>query len=501
MSIGATTDPRTTSAPAGLDLLPPARRDGAAGSAAAGGTWYIANYVTPPSHQDHSTWRGERFQRRRVSSALVIEQDRDRAGAPDDVWVRPRRVARCSWRLGDSVGVHVGASGAHFSGAERCGSVWSCPVCAAVIRAERAAEIESGVMRHMAGGGGALFVTGTIRHAVGDTLAVGLEAVLEGWRRVIRGTPWKKWAARLGLVGVIRSVEVTRGHRNGWHPHLHGILLTEAPVSSGLRQAFDAWVTERWRVMVEKLGARLPSAARGFTVQNVDGDGRVLARYLVKLQEEKKRVGIGAEIARGDLKNGRRGSRLPFELLDTAGHNDKDRDLWLEYVDATAGRLCFTWSKGLRKALALEEDRTDDQIMADGSIGELVGVIDAQTYDILRTCGQLADLLEQIETAAAGGEAGYLLQLVTPKRGEGVEVDSAQRLPEVLRSNNGLPMDLRLSRVRAAQRERLDLPEVGGRDPHFGPFVLGAHVLNDAPRLFALRAERQAQQLAEFEAK
>ncbi|MGW8593496.1 protein rep [Dietzia sp. NPDC055877] len=387
-----------------------------------------------------------------MSSALVIGQDRDRAGAVDGDWVRPRRVARCSWRVGTDVGVHVGPSGAHFSGIERCGSVWSCPVCSAVIRADRAKEIETGVVAHLENGGGALFLTGTIRHTRDDSLHVGLEAILSGWRKVINGTPWKRWAKRIGLVGIIRTVEITRSHRNGWHPHLHALALLEAPISDEMRAAFQSWVLERWRTMVTKLGARLPSVERGFTVRNVGKDGRVLAQYLTKVQEE-KRVQLGAEIARADLKSGRSGSRLPFQLLDTAGHNDDDKALWLEYVDATAGRRCFTWSKGLRTILGEGADRANDDEMPEAEKAPLLGVIDAETYDMLRKTPQITELMDQLEAAAAGGEAGYLLALVTPKR------DTAYA-----------PLEHSPERP---------LPEVAPRHPVLGPVLIGSRDLLD----------------------
>lgn len=467
MSVDTSHADRTTPTPARVAPGATQARAGAAEAGAAAPPWYIANYVTPPQWADRIIWRAERFQRRRVSSALVIAEDRERAGAAPEEWIRPRRVARCSWRVGTEVGVHVGASGAHFSGTERCGSVWSCPVCSAVIRSDRAAEIETGVVRHLENGGSALFFTGTIRHKTSDELAVGLEAILEGWRRVIRGNPWKKWASRIGLVGVIRTVEITRSHRNGWHPHLHALALLERPISDQMREAFEAWLLDRWRTMVTKLGARMPSVERGFTVREVGKDGRVLAQYLTKIQEE-KRVQLGAEIARADLKSGRAGSRLPFQLLDTAGHNDTDRDLWLEYVAATEGRRCFTWSKGLRAALGAGEDRTDDDQMPEAENGHLLGVIEAGTFDVLRTTNQLAELLDQIETAAAGGPAGYLLALVTPTPPP-VDADPA-----------------------TLSTPPCEIPAHAPRHPVLAPVLDGSRVLLDLDKRFRLRRQRAA---------
>lgn len=366
----------------------------------------------PPSVEDHQRWRRERFERRRISSKLVIEADRLDAGASAEQWIRPRRVARCSWRLGETVGVHHGPSGAHLSGTERCASIWACPVCSAVIRAERAAEIETGVVAHLDAGGGALFVTGTIRHAVGDLLETGLNAVIEGWTRVIRGNPWKKWAERIGLVGIVRSVEVTYGHVNGWHPHLHGLLLLKAPISDEMTAAFMAWIADRWRTMVTKLGADEPSDEYGFKVRAVGKDGRVLAKYLAKMQEHAG-VGVGSELARGDLKSARsQTSLMPFELLDSAFNNPEHAALWLDYLDATAGRQCITFSRGLRDLLGLGEDRTDEQLIEDSESAEMVGVLDGDTYDELRKQRRVCDLLDQIEAASRGDRSGDLLHLL-----------------------------------------------------------------------------------------
>lgn len=387
-------------------------RTGAAKPRAGASTLVHRDLTNPPSTEDRSRWRAERFERRRISSKIVISADRDGAGATAGQWIRPRRVARCSWRLGEQVGVHVGTSGAHFSGTERCGSVWGCPVCSAVIRAERAREIEDVVVPHLSAGGGALFVTGTIRHHRGDFLEVGLNAVLEGWTRVIRGNPWKKWAQRIGLIGYIRSAEITHGHVNGWHPHVHGLLLLERPISDAMTSAFTAWVAERWRKMVTKLGAREPDDDYGFKVRAVREDGRVLASYLSKIQE-KPGAKLGAELARGDLKSARSvASRMPFELLDTAPHNTDDEALWLEYLDATSGRRCITWSRGLRDLLGADDEKTDAQIIEESEQGEMIGILDGETYDDLRKARQLHVLLDQLEARATGDDSGDLLHLL-----------------------------------------------------------------------------------------
>ncbi|MFD5907054.1 replication protein, partial [Streptomyces microflavus] len=56
-------------------------------------------------------------------------------------------------------------------GLMRCGRIWLCPVCAAVIRHRRAEEITQAVVTWLQQGGTAYLVTFTARHAYKDALA------------------------------------------------------------------------------------------------------------------------------------------------------------------------------------------------------------------------------------------------------------------------------------------------------------------------------------------
>ena len=327
----------------------------------------------------------------RVSSSEVVSLETGEVITVDwrgrDRWARPARVATCSWSLGESVGVHHdGAAGshAHWSGLERCASVWACPVCAAVIRSARAAEIEQAVTNHLANGGAALFFTGTLRHSLADPLAQTLDGILSAWRRTISGAPWRRASERMGIVGTIRTVEVTRGDY-GWHPHVHVLLLLDSEPSQVQLHEFRGWLFDRWADCVERSGCRRPLPV-GLDMQEVGGDGRVLAQYISKVQGEdleasrlvaSHRWGVGAEMARGDVKTGRAGSRAPFELLDS--DSAQDGALWREYYLATKGRRCTTWSRGLRERLGVV-DRTDEQIIEDTEAAPMVWVAPADRY-------------------------------------------------------------------------------------------------------------------------
>lgn len=292
---------------------------------------------------------------------------------------------------------------AHFSGLERCGSIWACPVCSAVIRAERAREIGAALEAAHVGGLGVLFTTFTLRHRQADALRFSLDVVLKAFTRMVRGRPWRRLCERIGYVGFIRATEVTYGG-NGWHPHLHLAIVTSAPLSDDLCASFEAEVSTLWRSAVEALGGRLPSRQHGVKVLAADGAVDGISDYVSKAQEHvgKQRRSVALELARGDLKTGRAGSVMPFELLDDDTRSPQIMALWCEYVEGSKGRRAFSWSKHLRdRLLPGAEELEDDQILDRAERGELLGLIDGASWD-----RSYRDSPEQLHATLCEAEGG-----------------------------------------------------------------------------------------------
>lgn len=394
-----------------------AERERGAGGPAPLGTSRIE---FPPPSQER---RRERYRRRSESSEWLIRNARQREGLPpvaapvvdaetgeirgpragEAGWVRPPRVARCSWRVGEVVGVHGGSSGpAHFSGTERCGSIWSCPVCASVIRPQRAEEIGRAVTAHQDAGGSLVFVTLTQRHHRGQRLADTLDTALKGWQRLLTGAPWHRFKKRHAVSGYVRTVEVTYGE-SGWHPHVHAVFFLDRRPSDAEVREFGDWIHARWASYAKDRTGLVPSRRHGTDVQRVDARGGVIAAYLSKMQDEGKRWDVGAEMARSDVKAGRGSSLVPFELLDPSRAEDEDDDearrlLWLEYVEATYGRRAITWSRGLKDRFGVE-DVTDEEIIEDAERSPLAYRAPGRAYDLLRRSAPeaLALVLEAAE--------------------------------------------------------------------------------------------------------
>ena len=317
--------------------------------------------------------------------------------------------SRLCWSpVAAEVPVDVGRQGvAHVGGVRRCGSPHSCPFCAPAIRAKRAEEIERGVRAHLDAGGGALFVTLTLRHSRADELEPRLALASTALRHCLEGRQWRQLRERVGYVGSIRSVETTWGEASGWHPHVHAVLLLEGPVGEAMAAAMQRALFERWGLVCERAGFGSITAAHGVDVQvvNAGGDLGQLGAYLTKL--EKGDWGVGHELARGDVKTGRGRDRwTPFELLAefVATGEARFARLWQEYERATFGKRALVWSRGLRERLLPGEVEKSDQELAasEGMEPEFVRyLVESGEWWASVKAGAVGDLLSQVEAAAA----------------------------------------------------------------------------------------------------
>lgn len=339
---------------------------------------------------------------------------------------RPRLAGCGRKRIAPEVALRLGDRGAGYLGLEHCESIWACPVCAAAIRSVRANEIQDGAARHLAAGGGGLFITLTLPHGRKDKLRGLLAQVTQGWGKMLDRRAGREWKARLGLVGYIRAVEITHGG-NGWHPHLHLLALTEAPVGDDTRDAFTAWLQAAWMGYASDRNWKGTAGEFGADVQDiVASDG--LAKYVAKVQDGDgiDRV-MGAELARADLKGSRAAaSRTPFELLAdiaTLRRDGTDPDgrqarakaaLFAEFVAETSGLSALRWSKGLRDRLGVAEV-SDAAIIATEDLGDntrTVVSIPAVEWMVLCRQGARGELLDVTEREGAGGAAAFIRSVV-----------------------------------------------------------------------------------------
>lgn len=248
--------------------------------------------------------------------------------------------------------IHDGAPRARWNGLLTCGHIWTCPVCSQSLRAQRAEAIVRAV-KHLAGRWQMLTVT--LRHRQGMNLRDLRNGLMAAWRKTRQGGRIQRVWGEL-VTASVRTQEVTYGD-NGWHPHLHVLLRTEE-WSDDDKDALQV----RWeKAIVGELGSNVrPDDLHGvvwsepWDVERITKSESKRATYLAKLGLESASLG----------KEGRRGSRTPWDLARMAANGDqRARWLWCEYTEATRGRRMIELddraAAAAKRALELEAAETE----------------------------------------------------------------------------------------------------------------------------------------------
>lgn len=243
---------------------------------------------------------------------------------------------------------------AHWSNVQRCGSVWTCPVCAKQITEKRRDELKTAIEtwknEH---NGSVLLLTLTFSHSLSHPLKSSLEGLRKATKIFWENSKVKDIQKCIGVKYKINSLEVTYG-QNGWHPHRHVLLLIQDGVdySNYLNELKSLWIKSCIRA-----GLNAPSMQHGLDVRN----GEYASQYVAKW-------GLDYEMTKGHVKKGR-GSYTPFDLLnyscidasDVFGSGRSSANLFQEYGIAIKGQIQLFWSRGLKSLLGVDE-KTDEEL-------------------------------------------------------------------------------------------------------------------------------------------
>lgn len=302
-----------------------------------------------------------------------------------------KRVAFCG-RVPRSTGSAVtlrrteGVGG--WAGLQHCGSVWSCPVCAGRILVHRALEIGAVLGAAVAAGHPLGFVTLTMRHREAQALGALWAAAGKGWTRAITG---RAWVEETEVEGWVRVWEVTHG-RNGWHVHVHLVLVLDVGATSADLDRIASGMFGRWSSGLQAAGLDAPWR-RGQEWHLVTGPKACeqLGEYLAKFADapDTRALGEGLGLELTHTMPGRSSDALRTRpvwalLDDVATLGDADSlGLWHEWEKASKGRKQVGWSVGLRERFApTVEDRTDDEIAGEelGSRSDDVIALTAEAW-------------------------------------------------------------------------------------------------------------------------
>lgn len=366
-----------------------------------------AKYITPPlSQQPQETLkeaskrrgiRAERFSLLSTARDVLFGHARDKGFQYAS---KMHRTAGCHFLSRGAVSVLKSTEydRAFYAGLTTCGSVWSCPVCAAKIQERRRQEIIKAVewawdkkenprLQPM-------MVTLTFPHRYWHKVEDLLNQQAVALQKLRAGKPWQKIKAEMGYQGMIRSLEITHG-KNGWHPHTHELWFVDPNLSE---KSARKLITDRWRSACKRAGL-LDSGDTGFDEHAVHVKGWCKdSDYLAK-QDDSRNWGVDREIAKGTVKKGK--GTHPFGLIqlfqDTG--EEKYRDAFLEYSMAIKGRRQIHWSRGLKNEVGLN-DQSDEELAAEQrEEASVLGLLTPEDWKLIRNQNAQAKVLDLAETS------------------------------------------------------------------------------------------------------
>lgn len=378
---------------------PTVGRDSGAGTAQLGK--YTKSSTPPLSKETQNKLRATRAERYELLAAarglFLFQGKQEHLEHPHD-W---HRTAKCKWiSVAGAVGVHASCehNSAFFSGLMNCGSVWSCPVCAAKVQERRREEIAKGIAWAYEQKLQPVMVTLTFPHYAWQSLAELVEQQADALRRLRAGAPWSRFKDLVGYQGLIRSLELTLG-QNGWHPHTHELWFVSASVDA---DEMKAKVLERWKNCCARAGLLdLANAEQvaAFEAHAVDVKGWCDASDYLAKQDDSRHWGADRELAKGSTKVGRAKGKHPFGLLAAASVGDKQAGAkYIEYASVMKGKRQLYWSSGLKTRVGLV-DRTDEELAEEErDSAEMLGLLDLSDWKLVREAGKRAQLLDAAES-------------------------------------------------------------------------------------------------------
>lgn len=351
------------------------------------------------------------------------------------------RVNACGWRR---ISTHVPpqitvADGvAHIQGTQRCGCVWQCPVCGPKIRQGRAQELDAVLLRWITGNGAGTVQLWTLTqpHTSGETLADLRATIKAAWKQICSGRQWQAMREEYGIAFNVTALDVTHGP-NGWHPHLHVIVLTHTACDDAAVSRIREHVANRWERALVQRGRAKPHPVHGVQIERARSRadvGRYLCQVIGETDDDTRGWSVAQETARTDLKQSQHtGHRTPWQILGDIRKRraraaawdalDDDRDsrdcaLWREYEISMKGARAVSFSKGLRAAVGLAQEATDEELAEAEVGGTVVARIESRRewLAVRLTRGGMVRLLRVAENHSEKGVRRLLATMLARKR-------------------------------------------------------------------------------------
>lgn len=258
-----------------------------------------------------------------------------------------------------------------------------CAVCAAKLTERDRNELLLAISHS---GFRAVMFTYTLSHHQGESLKTVLGKLKDSYKFLKAGRRFEDLKKDYGMIGSIRSREVTVG-QNGWHPHIHEIVLLNASTTDDDLARLEDKIKSLWDNAVNKFQG---SASWEHGVDMKIGDDE-LHEYVAKNGHEpiECKWTLEHELVKSSAKHGRAGSRNMWQVLADYGDGDeKSGDLFQEYAANFKGDHPLRWSDGLKETIGIiggEEVEREFAELAEESMIELAELNDHQWSVIVET--------------------------------------------------------------------------------------------------------------------
>lgn len=308
------------------------------------------------------------------------------------------------WRKGNRPGI---------SGVYYCDSPWLCPSCAPRRAAERVGRVHQVFDAVEKRKGQVVFLTLTVRHKRGDSLAALKKLVTEACRKARQGKPWRLAVERHNILGVLVGPEVTWSRKSGWHFHLHLAvpMIEKADADKSAEERAEEageWLIDRYLRYIRNEGGSVdrryyeqekgePKALRKAQDVQVVWRKQDLAAYLAKGSGAWEVAAAGSTKSR--TKDPRIGGMTPWDMAVMGSRGDaKAAERFLEYATVMPGTKSCVITKSLAEKLGLnpEDDREEPGVEEVEKEAEHVGYLEAPRWHKVLRRGFAADVLKAV---------------------------------------------------------------------------------------------------------
>lgn len=303
---------------------------------------------------------------------------------------------------------HTKTGKSFLSGLAVCGSVWTCPVCAAKISERRKIELKHAFDIFKSQDGKIAMLTLTFSHNKFNRLDDILKKFGQATTKFMSGKAYNNIRLEMGLIGRVRASECTYGD-NGFHPHTHIALFYKNDIDL---EVIKKKMYDLWKKACDKFEL-VTSEKYGLDLQNADKAEEYFTKHGNWSTEQ--------EMTKWHIKKGKKDSLTPFDFLRLymETENDKYLRLFKEFAKAYKGKRQLQWSQGLKKMFILEE-KTDEEVAKEKTEdADLLGLIDYFDWKHIIKYELRSKLLDNIEKF--GYDIGLKITLATKKESSGHE--------------------------------------------------------------------------------